>query len=231
VKRYVKPESQHYLIFIPNGWTRKESGTAKDKMKWFYCAYPSIARHLAQFEKEATKRYDQGEYWWELRPCDYYSSFEEPKIIYPNICKQPEFTFDSGGTFTNQKCFIIPVDDKYLLALLNCSVTYYLFKSILPKLRGGFYEPSLVYFREFPIRTIDFSNPKEKSQHDSIVKLVEQMLDAKQKLAAAKTDAEVNRHELLCSSLDRQIDEVVYELYGLTQEEIKIVEGRNDDRR
>ena len=45
------------------------------------------------------------------------------------------------------------------------------------------------------------------------------------KRAAAKTDAEVNRLELLCESLDRQIDEAVYELYGLTEEEIKIVEG------
>jgi type I restriction-modification system DNA methylase subunit len=224
VKRYVKPESEQYLIFIPNGWTKKESGTAKDKWKWFCAAYPSIAEHLAQFETEARKRYDQGEYWWELRPCDYYSSFEEPKIIYPNICKQPEFTFDTGGTFTNQKCFIIPVDDKYLLALLNSSVTYYLFKCVLPKLRGGFYEPSLVYFREFPIRLIDFARPEEKAQHEHVVSLVDQMLQAKQKLAAAKTDAEVNRHEHLCSSLDHQIDQAVYELCGLTEEEIKIVE-------
>jgi hypothetical protein len=225
VKRYVKAESQQYLIFIPNGWTRKESGTAKDKWKWFSTAYPSVAAHLVQFEKEATKRYDQGEYWWELRACDYYSSFEEPKIIYPNICRQPEFTFDSGGTFTNQKCFIIPIDDKYLLGLLNSSVTYYLFTSILPKLRGGFYEPSLVYFKEFPIRSIDVTKPEEKVKHDHIVSLVEQMLDAKQKLVAAKTDAESNRLELLCSSLDRQIDEAVYQLYGLTEDEIKIVEG------
>ncbi len=225
VKRYAKPESQQYLIFIPNGWTRKVSGNVKDKWEWFCSAYPSIADHLIKFEKEAKKRYDQGEYWWELRPCDYYSSFEESKIIYPNICKQPEFTFDSGGTFTNQKCFIIPVDDKYLLALLNCSVTYYLFKSVLPKLRGGFYEPSLVYLKDFPIHPIDLTKQEEKAHYDRIINLVEQMLEAKQKLAAAKNDAETNRLEHLCTSLDRQIDEAVYELYGLTEEEIKIVEG------
>jgi type II restriction/modification system DNA methylase subunit YeeA len=92
--------------------------------------------------------------------------------------------------------------------------------------KDSFPRLSVADLKQLPIRTIDFSNPKEKSQHDSIVKLVEQMLDAKRKLAAAKTDAEVNRHELLCSSLDRQIDEAVYELYGLTEEEIKIVEGK-----
>ncbi len=50
------------------------------------------------------------------------------------------------------------------------------------------------------------------------------MLEAKQKLFAAKTGEETNRLELLCASLDRQIDEAVYELYDLTEEEIKIVE-------
>jgi type II restriction/modification system DNA methylase subunit YeeA len=52
------------------------------------------------------------------------------------------------------------------------------------------------------------------------------MLEAKEKLAAAKTDAEVNRLDLLCKSTDRKIDEAVYELYGLSEEEIKIVANK-----
>jgi adenine-specific DNA-methyltransferase len=51
------------------------------------------------------------------------------------------------------------------------------------------------------------------------------MLRSKERLALAKTDAEKNRLDLECENLDRQIDEAVYELYGLTEEEIKIVEG------
>jgi hypothetical protein len=51
------------------------------------------------------------------------------------------------------------------------------------------------------------------------------MLESKQKLASVKNDAEVNRLELFCKSLDRQIDETVYELYGLTEEEIRIVQS------
>ena len=53
------------------------------------------------------------------------------------------------------------------------------------------------------------------------------MLAAKEKLAAAKMDAEVNRLEMQCEGLDRQIDEAVYELYGLNEEEIKIIEGKS----
>jgi hypothetical protein len=138
---------------------------------------------------------------------------------------EQEVHIENRVKMVNQKCFIIPVDHKYLLALLNCWVTHYLFKSILPKLRGGFYEPSLVYIREFPIRPIDFTKPEEKAKHDHIVGLVGQMLQSKENLSATKTDAEKNRLELQCESLDRQIDEAVYELYGLTEEEIKIVEG------
>jgi hypothetical protein len=63
------------------------------------------------------------------------------------------------------------------------------------------------------------------ARRDAIVKLVDQLVETKQKLGAAKTDAESNHVELLCSSLDRQIDEAVYELCGLNEEEIRLVEG------
>ncbi|HNB58221.1 MAG TPA: hypothetical protein PKV06_14705, partial [bacterium] len=64
------------------------------------------------------------------------------------------------------------------------------------------------------------------SRHDHIVKLVEQMLSTKEKLASAKLESERDRLEMMCEALDRQIDDAVYQLYGLTEEEIKIVEGK-----
>jgi hypothetical protein len=79
----------------------------------------------------------------------------------------------------------------------------------------------------FPIPNIDLGNSLDKSRHDAIVKLVEQMLKAKEELAAAKLDQDVQRLEHRCATLDRQIDEAVYELYGLTPDEIAIVEGKN----
>jgi hypothetical protein len=68
--------------------------------------------------------------------------------------------------------------------------------------------------------------PSDRALHDQIVKLVEQMLQSKERMFVSKTDAEKNRLELQCESLDRQIDDAVYEQYGLTEEEIKIVEGK-----
>jgi predicted nucleic acid-binding Zn-ribbon protein len=66
----------------------------------------------------------------------------------------------------------------------------------------------------------------DKASHDHIVQLVERMLAAKQELGKAKTEAETTRLERECEALDRQIDQAVYELYGLTEEEIKVVEGK-----
>ena len=80
------------------------------------------------------------------------------------------------------------------------------------------------FLSQLPIRTINFSDPTDKSRHDQIVKLVEQMLAAKEKLSQSKTDAETHRLEAHCASLDCQIDAAVYELYGLTKEEMQIVE-------
>ena len=77
--------SDKFLIFIPNGWTRSKCGKASDVWKWFKTNYPQISNHLMQFEKDAIKRYDQGEYWWELRSCAYYSEFEKPKICWGNL--------------------------------------------------------------------------------------------------------------------------------------------------
>jgi len=230
IKRYRPLQSDTFLILIPNGWTREQSGNASDSWTWFKRKYPAIAKYLSQFEDKARKRYDKGEYWWELRSCDYYAEFEKPKILYPNICKKPEFAFDEEGFYTNQRCFIISIADKYLLGLFNSTLMNFLFQNILPKLRGGFYEPSYVFFKDFPIRQINFSDPIDKSRHDKIVALVEQMLSLHKQFAATKTDFEHTALQRQIDATNSQIDHLVYELYGLTKDEIKIVEITNQGK-
>lgn len=72
---------------------------------------------------------------------------------------------------------------------------------------------------------INESDPSDREKRDQVVKLVEQMLAAKQHLVSAYTDRDRNFYERKCADLDRQIDKLVYELYKLTDEEIAIVEG------
>ena len=225
IKRYQPVSSNNYVIF-----TRRGVHIQK---------YAAIKNYLAQFKERLTPRPKDwkgekwdgrkpGSYqWYEIQDTiDYYAEFEKPKIIYPNICKKPEFTFDETGLYTNQKCFIISLDDKYLFGILNSSVMFFLFTNILPKLRGNFYEPSYVFLKDFPIRRLDFSNSSDKVTHDQMVSLVNNMLDLNKELSESKIPQAVEVLKRQLDSTDKQIDHLVYNLYDLTDEEIKIVESQ-----
>ena len=81
------------------------------------------------------------------------------------------------------------------------------------------------YIEQLPVVMIDFSNKTEKALHDKLVSHVETMLSLHQRLAAVKTPDERTRLERQIAATDEQIDRLVYELYGLTDEEIQIVES------
>jgi len=226
VKRYQPLNSDKYLIFTRRGIDIRQ--------------YPSIEQYLKQFKPELTPKPPEwkgdkwpgrkpGPYkWYEIQDSiDYYMEFDKPKIIYPEICSKPEFTFDLEGKYANNKCFIISKADPYLLGILNSKLTAFLYEMILPKLRGGFFMPAAVILKTFPIRTIDPSDPADVARHDRMVTLVEQMLDLNKRLAAAKTTHEKEVLAGMIDATDRQIDRLVYELYGLTGEEVAIVEGVN----
>lgn len=80
------------------------------------------------------------------------------------------------------------------------------------------------YIEQLPIRTIDFSDPEDVARHDRMVGLVKRMLELHERLAGVKIGRErtVIGHQI--EATDRQIDRLVYELYGLTDDETRIVE-------
>jgi hypothetical protein len=80
------------------------------------------------------------------------------------------------------------------------------------------------YLEKIPIPGIKSAVPTDKSLHDKMVSLVDQMLSLNKQLPAAKTDHEKTALQRQIDATDRKIDQLVYELYGLTEEEIKIVE-------
>jgi type II restriction/modification system DNA methylase subunit YeeA len=83
----------------------------------------------------------------------------------------------------------------------------------------------IAYIKNLPIRTIDFSNQSEKKLHDALVSLVDVMLDLNKKIQTAKGN-EKEQIQRQIEKTDREIDEIVYELYGITEEEKKIIESR-----
>lgn len=110
---------------------------------WLSATYPAIAAHLAPFAESAQRRADQGEFWWELRSCAYYSAFNEPKILWPDIAKLPRFSWDTEGAYVNDKGFVISVDanQHWLLSLLQDRLQWFCISQIATPLehRAGLY--------------------------------------------------------------------------------------------
>ena len=78
---------------------------------------------------------------------------------------------------------------------------------------------------KIPIREINFSEKVDVDIHTRISSLVDQMLIAHKECQTASTDSDKNICQQRIDLLDKQIDALVYELYGLTDEEIKLIEG------
>jgi type I restriction-modification system DNA methylase subunit len=135
-----------------------------------------------------------------------------PKSMRGTLCPMA-----SGGfTITlSPECKLKP---EYVLGLLNSRLLFWKLQNSSNIFRGGW----------VPLPKIDFSTPTDKARHDKLVSLVQRMLEARRQLAAAKTDGDQIFYSNKCAGLDGQIDALVYELYGLSSEEIKIVEGEKE---
>jgi hypothetical protein len=112
-----------------------------------------------------------------------------------------------------------------LLGLLNTRLLFGYLLQIGTTLRGGYVRFWTQFIEQLPIRTIDFEDPADVARHNKMVALVERMLELHKKLAAANIPADKALYQRQIEATDRQIEALVYELYGLTEEEIAIVEG------
>jgi hypothetical protein len=224
IKRYEQAESDKHLILIPKGWTNERVHAKSEAWKWLKDNYPAIAAHLEPFSEKAQKRYDKGDYWWELRTCDYYEQFEKTKIIIPAIVKAASYAIDSTGLYSNDKTSIIATDDLYLLGLLNSRLLDLIIHSISSTKRGGYFEYKPMYVSQLPIRGISTDDAKDVTLRDQIIGLVRQMLSLQRQLSEVKVADDRTASKRQIDATDKQIDQLVYELYDLTAEEIGLIE-------
>jgi hypothetical protein len=113
----------------------------------------------------------------------------------------------------------------FLLGLLNASLTTFFLKKTSSVFRGGYIALNRQYIEDIPLPSFSFDRKSDQALHDRMVTLVETMLALHRRLAAARTPQEQTALERQIAATDTQIDRLVYDLYGLTEEEIKIVEG------
>jgi hypothetical protein len=209
IKRYQQPKSDKFLILIKNGHTKSLFGEVNEANAFtkISAIYPAIMAHLENYDAKAKARYDQGGYWWELRACEYYEAFEKEKIIIPAIVKSASYGFDIEGHYSNDKTTIVPTNDLVLLGIMSSKVVDFYLKSIASTKQNGYYEYKPVYIAQLPIVQQDLLIQKE------IKELVSQIIDSKKQSTMENT-----------SALESEIDQLVYELYELSEEEIGIIE-------
>ena len=156
-----------------------------------------------------------------------------PKLAIPRLVHRLCAAFDNNAVFCLDNVDVggVILKEKnrvgyiYLLGLLNSKLLNYYFKNNSVPFRGGFFSANRQYIENLPIRTIDFSDPQDVARHDKMVSLVERMLDLHKRLAETKTNHEKTLLQRQIEATDKQIDALVYDLYGLTEEEIRIVES------
>ena len=152
-----------------------------------------------------------------------------PKILIRKTGDRIIATADDSGIFPEQSLYFLfnnrsGLNLHYLLGLLNSRLltSYYRAKCITNK--KSIAQVKKIDLDQLPIRTIDFTDRADKARHDRMVELVEQMLALHKQLATAKTAHAKTNLQRQIDATDAQIDKLVYELYGLTEDEIKIVE-------
>jgi len=178
--------------------------------------YPAIHAYLKQFKKRLTPGVSAGRKpgnyeWYEIQDnTAYWTEFEKPKVISTKISIRPTFAVDMDGFFLGNTSYFMPTGRQtlYISALLNSSLFYGYAKRVFVQKQGGWYEVQPEGLEQFPIPP---ATPQQKSE---LEKIVEKILSTKK----ANPSADV-------SSLESEIDRMVYRLYGLTGEEIRIVEG------
>ena len=111
---------------------------------------------------------------------------------------------------------------EYLLGLLNSKLLGWWYQHLIPEKGRVFAEVKVVNLGKIPIRTIDFKNPSEKAIHDKLVSLVDRMIELHKKKNAMPPSAEREKGEREIAVIDEKIDEIVYGLYGMTDEERKM---------
>ena len=119
-------------------------------------------------------------------------------------------------------------DIKYFLGLFNANLLTYYYRRTFASSKTVFSEVGARQVQELPIKSIEFSSRIEKLSHDEIVKLVDHLLRLNVEIKEFKLQTQIDQIKSKIDYCENRINEIVYQLYGLTEEEIRIVEGDSD---
>jgi len=221
IQRYSIRDRGEYILY-------PQPATAFDKLP------AGVQKHLTAHAGELKDRaaYKRGDCeWWKYTWPLHKEYYNRRRIICPYLATCNRFALDATKEFLSLTDTTVLFENEqpenllFLLGLLNSQLLSFRFRSIGKLKGGGIYEYFWNSVSKLPIRRINFSDPADKARHDKTVILVEQMLGLHKRKAGAKDSAEEMRLQRVIDSTDKQIDALVYELYGLSPEEIVVVEN------
>jgi adenine-specific DNA-methyltransferase len=188
--------------------------------------YPAIEKHLAQWRTQLEPKpkgwndadlwpgRKSGPYkWFEIQDTvEYHPAFQQIKVVFPDIASYPEFAYDMSKSHLGNTSYAIPTSHKYLCAWLNSKVIEFIYSSLSPQVRGGYYRFIYQYMIQLPIVE---PSPGEQQRLGELV-------DALQVIGGQGPEAE---------AMEREVDAIVYRTYGLTAAEIAEIERWHAERR
>jgi hypothetical protein len=232
-RRYYLSRTNRLIIFA---YARQENSTTKlipeSKLK---IDYPLTWAYLVDNKSYLENREGgkmRGVGWYGYGRTQALDVIPLPKMFTPDIAARASFSLDetgdiffTGGVAGGYGILVLPEHSReYILGLLNSKLLEWMIRHSATQMRGGYYSYESRFIRNLPIRVINFSGSADKSRHDKMVDLVKKMLDLHKQLALVKTPDDKTRLQRQIDATDQQIDNLAYELYGLTEKEIQIVE-------
>ena len=174
--------------------------------------HPEISTYLEKQKTKLSQRaiikeglVNKTKCWYEYQQVNKTVDYSSEYIIYPNVSLGNNFTLTKGAVI-DMTAFLIKSNSRYLLAILNSKLIAFLMNIWSISRRGGYLEYKVQYIEKIPIKNIS------KKEQKPFIELVERIL------AGRKNDTDT-------TDLENQIDQLVYKLYKLTEEEIKIIEN------
>jgi type I restriction-modification system DNA methylase subunit len=237
VRRYKTSDNPKFLIFPYKIQNTEFVILEESELKKYRKVYDLLCENKSKLAERiwfGKKAIDLSGEWYGVMYLDSCTSFALPHILTPSLSNRSNFSLGTDELFSTGTAgvtSIIPKKDigeniLYLLGLLNSKLISFYITSHSPIFSGGYYKFSAPYLKKIPIKRINFNDKSDTSNHDKMISFVEQMLELNKKLAGIKNPDEKTRIQRQIDSTDEQIDKLVYDLYGLTKDEIAIVEGK-----
>jgi hypothetical protein len=193
-------------------------------------SYLEAHRERLKSRKDSRRLYASGKDWYRHARPSTFACIRPAKMIAKGIGKRLHVGLARGGTcFSGANCPGIIHDDEgpysqeFLLGLLNSRLLAFYLRTVCPPKLSGYRRFTTTALNKVPVPVLDLTEKSARQPYDDMVELVEQMLALQRATESGKTAHDRKLIQRQIDATDKQIDQLVYELYGLTDEEIKIV--------